>query len=99
MWISAQGTTPAQARSAVRAVAHSYIAFVNGKNAPGGRILRRPLACQPSPCWMQASGGSPEIEPGSSLLAVVLDAGGLGALIGAICAVALGRPSRRFQIS
>jgi len=99
MWISAQGTTATQAERTASAVAHSYIAYVNGKNAPGGRILRRPVACQANPCWMHAvAGGLPAIVPGPSLLAVIFDTGGLGALCGALIgatgAVALSRPAR-----
>jgi hypothetical protein len=114
MWISAQGTTAAQAESAVSAVAHSYIAYVNGKNTPGARILLRHIVCQRMwprrpgeskfiPCSMHAGTDSPGIEPGRSLLALVLDTGGLGALcgalIGAFAAAALSRPSRRFRVT
>jgi hypothetical protein len=103
MWITAQGMTAVQAERAASAVAHSYIAYVNGKNAPGGRILRRPLACQPNPCRMRAVAGPPVIVPGPSLLANVLDTGGLGALYGALIgatgAVALSRPGRRFRMT
>jgi hypothetical protein len=92
--IGAQAATAAQAVSATSAVAHSYVAYVSGKNAPGGRILRS--ACRPHPCWMQAS---VEVRglvfPGTSLPDEVLDTGGLGALCGAAGAVALSRPRRR----
>jgi hypothetical protein len=102
MQISAQAATAAQAVRATSAVAHSYVAYVNGKNAPGGRILRR--ACQPHPCWMQASVlDRGLVIPGTSLPADVLDTGGLGALCGtltgAICAIALSRTGRRFRMT
>jgi hypothetical protein len=114
MWISAQGTTEAQAERAASAVAHSYIAYVSGKDAPGGRILLMRIACQTlNPrrppeskiisCWMRALAGPPAIVPGPSPLAVVLDTAGpgalSGALIGAISAVGLSRPSRRFRMA
>jgi len=114
MWISAQGATAAQAEGEVSAVADSYVAYVSGENAPGGRILlmhlvcvrmwrRRPRESNIVPCWMQALADPPAIEPGPSLLAVVLDTGGLGApcgaLIGAFAAAALSRPSRRRRLS
>jgi hypothetical protein len=94
MQISAQAATPAQAVSATSAVAHSYVAYVNGKNAPGGRILRS--ACKPHPCWMQASVDERGlVMPAASLPDHVLGTGGLGALcgalIGAIAAAALRR--------
>jgi hypothetical protein len=103
LWFSAQGATAAQARHAVGAVAHSYIAYVKGKNARGGRILLRVLACQPGPCQVRPRESGPFLVPGPSPLAVVLDNGGLGALCGALIAaagaVALGRPSRRFRMT
>jgi hypothetical protein len=103
LWFSAQGATAAQARHVVGAVAHSYIAYVSGKNTSGGRILLRLLACQPGPCQVRAHLSGPFLVPGPSPLAIVLDNGGLGALCGALIgaagAVALSRPSRRFRVT
>jgi hypothetical protein len=90
MLISAQGTTAAQAERAASAVAHSYIAYVSGKNAPGGKMQALLLEAA-------------AIVPGTSLLADLLDTGGLGALcgalIGAIGAVALSRRTRHFRMT
>jgi hypothetical protein len=92
MQISAQATTAAQAERAANAVADSYIAYVSSKNAPGGNGKMRPQLLDRA-----------AIVPGTSLFADVLDAAGLGALcgalIGAIGAVALSRPSRRFRLT
>jgi hypothetical protein len=110
MWISARGASAAQADHLATAVADSYVAYVSGKNAPGGRVLLTRLACRSMtrrprvmPCWMRAVADPPVLVLGPSLLALVLDAGGLGALcgalIGAFAAVARSRPSRRFRVT
>ena len=92
MLISAQATTAAQAEGAANAVARSYIAYLSMKNTPGGHGKMRPKILE-----------NAAIVPGPSLLAVVLDTGGLGALcgalIGAFAAAGLSRPSRRFRMT
>lgn len=83
------GWSAAQAVSAASAVAHSYISYVGGKNAPGGKI--RAMLFMPANIWPRTS------PPGA------LDTGGLGAwcgaIIGAIGAAALSRPGRRFRMT
>lgn len=86
--ISAPAT--AEATRAVGAVAQSYVAYVSGKDAPGGDGKMHPAL-------LNVDSGTPR----RSLAAEVLDTGGLGALcgalFGAIGAAALSLPSRRFR--
>jgi capsular polysaccharide biosynthesis protein len=86
--ISAQGTTAAQARNTANAVADSYIAYVGSTTIPGGRVIARPL-------------GTATNATGTSLAKRLLIFGGLGvlvgALIGAIVALAIGRGDRRLR--
>jgi hypothetical protein len=86
MAITARATTAAQAARAGNAVAHSYIADVNG-NAPGGNRQLRAVLLDKA-----------VITPGPSQFADVLDTSGVGtlcgALLGATAAVTLTRPRR-----
>ncbi len=86
--ISAPAT--AEATRAVGAVAQSYAAYVSGIDAPGGHGKMRPAVLYVD-----------SVAPRMSLFTDLLDTGGLGALygalFGAIGAVALSRPSRRFR--
>jgi hypothetical protein len=91
--ISAQQvTTPAEALRAAVAVAQSYIAYVSGKDAPGGHGTMHPTLLFVS-----------SVSPRTSMFTDPLDFGALGALcgagIGAIGAAALRRPSRRFRMT
>jgi hypothetical protein len=80
----------AEATRAVGAVAQSYVAYVSGKDIPGGSGKMHPVLLYVD-----------SVAPRMSLVADVLDTGGLGALsgalVGAIGAVALSLPSRRFR--
>jgi hypothetical protein len=80
----------ADATRAVGAVAQSYVAYVSGKNGPSGSGKMHPAV-------LSIESAAPRM----SLFTDVLDTGGLGALcgalFGAIGAVALSLPSRRFR--
>jgi capsular polysaccharide biosynthesis protein len=86
--ITAQGTTAAQAQGAANAVAHSYIAYLGSKNAVGARVQARVLE-------------SATNATRSSLALRLLLTGGigllLGALIGVIAALGIGRGDRRLR--
>lgn len=86
--ISAPAT--AEATRAVGAVAQSYVAYVSGKDDPGGNGKMHPVLLYVD-----------SVAPRKSVFADVLDTGGLGALcgalFGAIGATALSLPSRRFR--
>jgi Domain of unknown function (DUF1707) len=75
---------------AVAAVAQSYVAYVSGKDAPGGNGKLHPAVL-----YVES------VAPRTSLFADVLGTGGLGALcgalIGAIGAAALSLPRRRLR--
>src|SRR5439155_4025361 len=80
--ITAQGKTAAVAEGAANAVARSYITFVSHTKARG-------LQAQP-----QQIGGRATVAVGTSLITEVLTTSGLGALVGAIGAIALSGPGR-----
>jgi capsular polysaccharide biosynthesis protein len=88
MSIDAQGQTAAQAEDAANAVARGYASYVDSANSPVGQVPTRIL--QPA-----------TLAAGGSLTTHVLGAAGpgvvLGALIGAIIAVAIGRSDRRLR--
>jgi uncharacterized protein involved in exopolysaccharide biosynthesis len=86
--ISAAGATAAQAEATANAVADSYIAYVRSPSSPIGRVPAELLAPATS-------------AAGRPLLSDLLITGGLGALlgalIGAIDALAFSRSDRRFR--
>jgi|RhiMetdeSRZDD1v2_1073273.scaffolds.fasta_scaffold02954_19 capsular polysaccharide biosynthesis protein len=86
--ISAQGVTAAQAEDTANAVANSYIAYISSTTIPGGRVTARVL---------QAATNA----TGTSLTKRLLIFGGLGvlvgAMVGAIVALAIGRGDRRLR--
>jgi hypothetical protein len=84
--ISAQGPTAAQAEGTVNAVANSYIGYLRSPRGGGGRVQARVLESATT-----ATG-----TPPSHRLLVTGGLGALlGALIGAIGAIALSRSDRR----
>jgi len=86
--INAQGTSVAQAVATANAVANSYVSYISSTSIPGGRVVARML--------QKATGAA-----GTSLAKRLLITGGLGllvgALIGAIVALAIGRKDRRLR--
>jgi capsular polysaccharide biosynthesis protein len=86
--INAQGTSAAQAVAIANAVANSYVSYISSTSIPGGRVVARVL--------QKATGAT-----GTSLAKRLLITGGLGllvgALIGAIVALAIGRKDRRLR--
>jgi capsular polysaccharide biosynthesis protein len=86
--INAEGATAAQAEGTANAVAKSYIAYISSTSIPGGRVTARVL--QPA-----------TNATGTSLAKRLLIFGGLGvlvgALVGAIIALAIGRGDRRLR--
>jgi hypothetical protein len=83
--ITAQGKTAAEAVGTANAVTVNYLEYASGRNAPGGNRKPGPRVLDPA-----------AILPGTPLLTGVLAASGLGALCGAIGAVAL--RSRRCRV-
>jgi capsular polysaccharide biosynthesis protein len=86
--ISAEGKTAAQAEHTANAIANSYVAIINSRNAPGGQVQARVL--EPA-----NSATAP------SLSSRLLMTGGLGALlgalVGAIAVLAFYRRDRRLR--
>jgi capsular polysaccharide biosynthesis protein len=86
--INAQGTSAAQAVAIANAVANSYVSYISSTSIPGGRVVARVL--------QKATDAT-----GTSLAKRLLITGGLGllvgALIGAIVALAIGRKDRRLR--
>jgi capsular polysaccharide biosynthesis protein len=86
--ISAEGSTAAQAEGTANAVANSYVAIINSRNAPGGQVQARVL--EPA---------TTATEP--SLFSRLPITGGLGALlgafVGAVVVLAFNRRDRRLQ--
>jgi capsular polysaccharide biosynthesis protein len=86
--INARGMTAAQAEDTANAVANSYIAYLSSVNIPGQRVQARVLE-------------SAATATGTPLARRLLITGGLGALlgalIGAIAAIAIGRQDRRLR--
>jgi hypothetical protein len=86
--ISGQGKTAAQAEGIANAVAASYVAYVRTANSAAGTVQAQRVGAATKPA-------------GGSLLFHLLIAGGigavLGALIGAIFALAIGRTDRRLR--
>jgi capsular polysaccharide biosynthesis protein len=86
--IAGQGKTAAQAEDTANAVANSYIAYISSANSPVGRVQARMLE-------------SATNATGTPLFKRLLVTGGLGlllgALIGAIVAIAIGRSDRRLR--
>ncbi len=86
--ISAKGKTAAQAEDTANAVAKSYVAIINSRNAPGGKVQVRVL--EPA-----TSAAGPSL---SSRLPVTGGLGALlGALVGAIVVLAFNRRDRRLR--
>jgi hypothetical protein len=83
--ITAQGKTAAEAVGTANAVTLSYLEYAGGRNVPGGNR-------KPGPRVLDSAA----ILPGRPLLTDVLAASGIGALCGAIGAVAL--RSRRWRV-
>jgi len=81
---SAQGVTAAQAKGIANAVANSYISYNSSPGSPGGRVLERATTATgtPLPMRLLVTGG----------LGVLL-----GALVGAIVALAISRNDRRLR--
>ena len=88
MSVSADGSTPAQAIETANAVARSYVAYVSSANNPVGQLSAQLF--QPA---TTATGPAPTSLPFYGAGAGVL----LGALIGAITALAIGRNDRRLR--
>ena len=88
MSVSADGSTPAQAIETANAVARSYVAYVSSANNPVGQLPAQLF--QPA---TTATGPAPTSLPFYGAGAGVL----LGALIGAITALAIGRNDRRLR--
>ena len=87
--ISAEGTTPTQAERTANAVARSFVSYVGTSKGAVGRVLAQVL--EPA---TTASGRSPQLW-----IAITAGTGALlGALIGAIGAIAFGRRDRRLQL-
>ncbi|MGO8882169.1 MAG: Wzz/FepE/Etk N-terminal domain-containing protein [Streptosporangiaceae bacterium] len=86
--ISAEGGSPAQAEGNANAVADAYVSYVNNANSASGKVQARLLE-------------SATVATGRSLLVELPLKGGagalLGALAGAIGALALGRGDRRLR--
>ena len=86
--ISAQGTSSAQAVATANAVANSYVSYISSTSIPGGRVMARVL--------QKATNAT-----GTSLAKRLLITGGLGlllgALIGSIVVLAIGRRDRRLR--
>ena len=85
--ITAKGTTAADAEATANAVTHSYVSLVNSPNSPVGSIRARLLESA------RTATGTAPIE-WTVIWALV---GGLGALIGVIVALAIGRNDRRLR--
>jgi capsular polysaccharide biosynthesis protein len=88
MSVSADGSTPAQAIETANAVARSYVAYVGSANNPVGQLPAQLF--QPA---TTATGPAPTSLPGYGAGAGIL----LGALIGAITALAIGHNDRRLR--
>jgi len=86
--IRAEGKTAAQAKDTANAVANSYVAIINSRNAPGGQVQVRVL--DPA-----------TTATGPSLFSRLPITGGLGALlgalVGAIIVLAFNRRDRRLR--
>jgi capsular polysaccharide biosynthesis protein len=86
--ISAEGKTAAQAEDTANAIANSYVAIINSRNAPGGQVQVRVLEAATT-------------APGPSLSSRLVVTGGVGALLGAlagaIVALAFNRRDRRLR--
>jgi len=86
--ITAQGETDAQAQGTANAVAHSYIAYLGSANAVGGRVQARVLE------------SATNATRSSLALRLILNGGIgllLGAVIGVIVALSIGRGDRRLR--
>lgn len=88
MLVSADGSTPAQAIETANAVARSYVAYVTSANNTVGQLPSQLV--QPA---TTATGSAQASRPFYGAGAGVL----LGALIGAITALAIGRNDRRLR--
>ncbi|MGD0602595.1 MAG: hypothetical protein ABSA53_03215 [Streptosporangiaceae bacterium] len=88
MSVSADGGTPAQAIETANAVARSYVTYVSSANDPAGQLPAQLF--QPA---TTATGPAPTSLPSFGAGAGVL----LGALIGAITALAIGRNDGRLR--
>jgi capsular polysaccharide biosynthesis protein len=82
--ISARGTTPTQAEEAANAVANSYIAYIRSPGNPNALVLERATNATGTPLAMRLA-----VNGGIAAL--------LGALAGAIVALAISRGDRRLR--
>ena len=82
------GQTAAQAEDTANAVADSYVAYIRSPNSPGGRCRRRCWSPRPAPRARRCP-STCSLRAGSARW--------LGALIGAIVALAISRSDRRLR--
>jgi hypothetical protein len=85
--VSAEGKTAAQAEDTANAVANSYVAIANSRNATSAPVQARVL--EPATTATESWPSSPMPPPVTGCLGALL-----GALIGAIGAMVFGRSSR-----